>query len=152
MRADDAGFYYFIDRVGDTFRWKGENVAASEVAEALTAFPAIVEARVYGVLIPGTEGAAGMAAIVVEGDLDLVALHLNLARRLPNYAVPLFIRNTERIEATTTFKYTTSDLKREGYNPTATSDAIFFNHPDERKFIRVNQALYKQIQSGKLRV
>ena len=62
---------FFIDRVGDTFRWKGENVATSEVAAAITAFPGIKEANVYGVHVPGTEGAAGMAALVVDGELDL---------------------------------------------------------------------------------
>ena len=74
MRKDAGGFFYFVDRIGDTFRWKGENVATSEVAAAITAFPGVSEANVYGVHVPGTEGAAGMAAIVADGALDLAAL------------------------------------------------------------------------------
>jgi acyl-CoA synthetase (AMP-forming)/AMP-acid ligase II len=64
MRRDDGGFYYFVDRVGDTFRWKGENIATSEVAAAITSFPGILDANVYGVQIPGADGRAGMAEIV----------------------------------------------------------------------------------------
>ena len=74
MRSDAGGYFYFVDRIGDTFRWKGENVATSEVAAAITAFPGVTEATVYGVRVPGTEGAAGMAAIVVDGTLDLAAI------------------------------------------------------------------------------
>ena len=90
MRKDANGFFYFVDRIGDTFRWKGENVATSEVAEAIAAFPGIAEATVYGVAVPGTEGAAGMATLVVDGALDLAELRRHLARSLPPYARPLF--------------------------------------------------------------
>ena len=110
MRRDAGGFFYFVDRIGDTFRWKGENVSTSEVAAAITAFPGIVEATVYGVHIPGTEGAAGMAAIVRDAPLDLAAFRAHLARRLPAYARPLFVRVMDRIEVTGTFKHSKSDL------------------------------------------
>ena len=70
MRQDARGYFYFVDRIGDTFRWKGENVATSEVAEAIGAFPGIKEATVYGVAIPGTDGRAGMAAIVADRELN----------------------------------------------------------------------------------
>ena len=71
MRRDEHGYFYFVDRIGDTFRWKGENVATSEVAEALAAVPGIREANVYGVTVPGMDGRAGMAALVVDGDFDV---------------------------------------------------------------------------------
>src|SRR6516162_4035300 len=79
MRMDASGFYYFVDRIGDTFRWKGENVATSEVTAAIMAFSGIIEANVYGVRVPGAEGAAGMAAIVPDGELDVAALRAHLA-------------------------------------------------------------------------
>ena len=70
MRRDAHGYFYFVDRIGDTFRWKGENVATSEVAEALGVVPGVAEANVYGVTVPGQDGRAGMAALVVGADFD----------------------------------------------------------------------------------
>ena len=104
MRKDAQGFFYFVDRVGDTFRWKGENVATTEVAEAITALPQVAEASVYGVTIPGTDGRAGMAALVLREPLDLAQLRSHLAARLPTYARPLFVRVQSAIAATDTFK------------------------------------------------
>src|SRR5262249_37924460 len=89
MRQDDRGFFYFVDRIGDTFRWKGENVSTTEVAAALGAFPGVRDACVYGVAIPGCEGRAGMATIVADRGLDLAALHAHLVDRLPEYARPV---------------------------------------------------------------
>src|SRR3989475_188495 len=92
MRKDEHGYFYFVDRIGDTFRWKGENVATSEVSEAICAFRGVKAANVYGVAIPGTDGRAGMAALVTDGELDLAALRIHLIDRLPGYARPLFLR------------------------------------------------------------
>ena len=152
MRRDASGFFFFIDRVGDTFRWKGENVAASEVAAAITAFPGIREANVYGVRVPGTEGAAGMATLVVDGELDFGKFRQHLATQLPAYARPLFLRITDQIDATGTFKHTKSDLQRDGYDPAATSDRIYFDHPAQRAFVQVDVPLFAGIQNGKLRL
>ena len=96
MRKDERGYFYFVDRVGDTFRWKGENVSTSEVSEAINGFPGIVDANVYGVTIAGREGRAGMAAIVCSGGCDLTALHAHLRAHLPDYARPLFLRIQKR--------------------------------------------------------
>jgi fatty-acyl-CoA synthase len=152
MRRDAGGFFYFIDRIGDTFRWKGENVATSEVAAAITAFPGIREANVYGVRVPGTEGAAGMAAVVIDGPLDFKAFRTHLARRLPSYARPLFVRITERIEATATFKHTKAELVRQGYDPAATSDTIYFDNPAQQAFAQLDDAQYARIQAGEVRL
>jgi fatty-acyl-CoA synthase len=152
MRMDESGFYYFVDRIGDTFRWKGENVATSEVAEAITSFPGISDANVYGVPVPGTEGRAGMAAVVAEEGVDLVALRRHLTGRLPAYACPLFLRIQREIEVTATFKHKKSDLVREGYNPASATDAIYFNDPERQAFVLLDTALYERIQRQQSRV
>src|SRR5438552_4660751 len=100
MRRDADGYFYFVDRIGDTFRWKGENVATSEVAAAICAFPAVKEANVYGVAVPGAEGRAGMATIVAGDRLDLAAFRTHLADRLPDYAQPVFLRIRGKLEVT----------------------------------------------------
>ena len=152
MRKDAGGFFYFVDRIGDTFRWKGENVATSEVAAAITTFPGILEATVYGVAVPGCEGAAGMATLVPQASLDLAALRVHLAQLLPAYARPLFLRVKDGIETTATFKHKTADLARQGYDPTATDDAIYFDDPAQQAFVRLDRALYERIQAGAVRL
>jgi fatty-acyl-CoA synthase len=152
MRRDASGFFHFVDRIGDTFRWKGENVATSEVADAIAEFPGIVEATVYGVPVPGTEGAAGMAAIVAEGALDFSEFRQHLARRLPSYARPLFLRLKDRIEITATFKHRKLDLVRQGFDPSVGGDAVFFDDPARQAFVVLDSALYQEIAAGKLRL
>jgi fatty-acyl-CoA synthase len=152
MRMDAGGFYYFVDRIGDTFRWKGENVATSEVAAVMTSFPGVTEATVYGVDVPGTEGSAGMATLVVDGALDFAELRRHVADRLPAYARPLFLRIKERIEVTATFKHLKSDLARDGYDPAATADAIYFDDPAQRRYVALDIAGYARIQAGAVRL
>jgi fatty-acyl-CoA synthase len=152
MRRDESGFFYFVDRVGDTFRWKGENVSTTEVAAAVCAYPGVVEAVVYGVGIPGHEGRAGMVAAVIGEDFDLVKFRQHLVERLPAYACPLFLRILGKIEATGTFKPKKQELARESYDPTATADAIYFNDPDRESFGKVDAQLYERIQSGTIRL
>jgi fatty-acyl-CoA synthase len=152
MRMDAAGFFYFVDRIGDTFRWKGENVSTAEVAAALTAFPGIREASVYGVRIPGTDGAAGMAAIVCDGPLDFAELREHLARALPIYARPKFLRITEKIAATSTFKHSKAELQRAGFDPSAISDPIYFDDGATKAYVRLDNALQARIAAGEVRV
>jgi fatty-acyl-CoA synthase len=152
MRMDGAGFFYFVDRIGDTFRWKGENVATAEVAEAIAEFPGIAEATVYGVAVPQTEGAAGMAALVVDGALDFSEFRRHLHQRLPAYARPLFLRLTDRIEVTATFKHRKLELAREGFDPAASSDAVFFDDPSRQAFVPLDRALYERIAAGMVRL
>jgi fatty-acyl-CoA synthase len=152
MRRDESGFFYFVDRVGDTFRWKGENVSTNEVAATVCAHPGIVEAVVYGVTIPGTEGRAGMVATVVGKDFDLNAFRQHLVERLPDYARPLFLRILAKIEATETFKPKKQDLVRESYNPSVTADAIYLNDPLRMGFVKVDADLYESIQCGNMRL
>jgi fatty-acyl-CoA synthase len=151
MRMDPSGFYYFVDRIGDTFRWKGENVATSEVAAAIMAFSGITEANVYGVRVPGAEGAAGMAAIVPDGRLDVAALRTHLAQRLPVYARPKFLRVAKALATTSTLKHTKGDLQRDGFDPGATSDAIYFDDPASEAFVPLDRAMYERIKAGVVR-
>ena len=150
MRKDEKGFFYFVDRVGDTFRWKGENVSTSEISEAICAFPGVKHSNVYGVTIPGAEGRIGMAALVVDDTLDLSAFRNHLTSLLPSYARPAFLRIREDVELTGTFKYSKTDLVRQGYDPAATSDAIYFDSPESKSFVPLDQFLFDGIQAGQI--
>jgi fatty-acyl-CoA synthase len=152
MRRDAEGYFYFIDRIGDTFRWKGENVSTTEVAEILCAFPGIHAANVYGVEVPGHEGRAGMAAIVCEPDTDLVVLRSYLAAHLPDYARPLFLRIRGEIDVTSTFKQRKINMVKDGFDPVSISDTIFFDDPRTHAYVPLDGTLYKEIISGKVRL
>jgi fatty-acyl-CoA synthase len=152
MRKDPQGYFYFVDRIGDTFRWKGENVATLEVAEAICAFPGVKHANVYGVTIPTAEGRAGMATVVAEDTLDLKSFRQHLANRLPSYARPLFLRIRSQVEITGTFKYAKADLVRQGYDPAASSDTLYFDNPEQGAFTPLDQPLYQRIQIGAVRL
>ena len=150
MRRDARGYFYFVDRIGDTFRWKGENVSTTEVAEAISTFPGIREAIVYGVAAPGYEGRAGMAALVVDNiaEFDLDALRAHIEQALPSYARPLFLRFRAELEATGTFKPKKSALVAEGFDPAEIEEPLFFDDRAARLYRRLDAALYKAIVSG----
>lgn len=105
----------FVDRLGDTFRWKGENVATTEVEAALERLPQVQDCAVYGVEVPGSDGRAGMAAVVLREDFDSSDVAGRLAEMLPKYAVPLFVREVESLEQTSTFKSRKVELRDAGY-------------------------------------
>jgi fatty-acyl-CoA synthase len=152
MRKDEHGFFYFVDRVGDTFRRKGENVATSEVSSVICQFPGIRHANVYGVAVPGTDGRVGMAALVAEHTLNLSALHQHLASRLPSYARPLFLRMRAHADLTGTFKYSTTEMTHQGYNPDTVSDVLYFDDLEANAFIPIDKNLYDRIQAGEFRL
>ncbi|WP_034492613.1 long-chain-acyl-CoA synthetase [Afifella pfennigii] len=151
MKKDAHGYFYFIDRIGDTYRWKGENVATSEVSEALTVYPGVKEANVFGVAIPGTEGRAGMVALVVEDDFDLAGFHNHVSRQLPRYARPIFLRVQQALDITGTFKQRKVDLVREGFDPDQIHDPLYVLHPDKEAYVPLDQGLYEAIVSGQMR-
>jgi fatty-acyl-CoA synthase len=151
MRKDSRGFFYFVDRIGDTYRWKGENVATTEVAEAICAFPGVRHAAVYGVEVPFAEGRAGMAALVIDDDFELAALQDHLADRVPTYARPLFLRISRQLDVTGTFKYPKNEFARQGYNPGITEDPVYVSDPSTGAWLRINCAIYHNIQSGGFR-
>jgi fatty-acyl-CoA synthase len=152
MRLDDKGFFHFVDRIGDTFRWKGENVATSEVSDAVRDFTGVVDATTYGVSIPGTDGRAGMSAIVVNEGFDIAALPAHLAQRLPAYARPVFIRISRELDATETFKQKKADLVREGFDPAAISDPLFMGEPASGAYVALDSRTYAQIAEGTVRL
>ncbi|MES1943900.1 long-chain-acyl-CoA synthetase [Salinisphaera sp. PC39] len=144
----------FVDRLGDTFRWKGENVATTEVENALNAHPGIEESVVYGVEVPGTDGRAGMAAITPAGslaDLDMADLARHLRERLPAYAVPVFLRPRPEQAMTGTFKYRKVELKREGYSPEDGSP-VYALWPDGEAYAELTGAQRKKLDAGKARL
>ncbi len=145
MRRDRAGFFYFVDRLGDTFRWKGENVATEDVAQVLRACAGVTDAVVYGVVVPGTEGRAGMAALTVDAGFDLAALRRHIEARLPHYARPLFLRIGDGIAATATFKPAKAMLAREGYDPGVISDALYVDDRAAGAFVRLDAARHAAI-------
>jgi fatty-acyl-CoA synthase len=150
MRKDERGYYYFVDRIGDTFRRKGENVATTEVAEAICEFPGVKHANVYGVAVPGVEGRVGMAAVVTDGDMQLDEFRKHLASCLPSYARPVFLRIRNQVDLTGTFKYSKTELVRQGYDPDACADKLYFDNSE--KFAPLDNDLYRRIQGGEFRL
>jgi fatty-acyl-CoA synthase len=126
LKVDRDGFFYFVDRIGDTYRWKGENVSTQEVAEQLGSFPGVQMANVYGVEIPGADGRAGMAALVLQPGVafDGAAFHRHV-QGLPRYAAPIFVRLLAEQETTGTFKIRKVDLQKQGFDPAAIADPLF---------------------------
>jgi fatty-acyl-CoA synthase len=152
LRSDAEGFYYFVDRIGDTFRWKGENVATSEVAEVLSVDPGVDEANVYGVAIRGQDGRAGMAALVVNRDFDLARIGELVDRDLAAYARPLFLRILPQMEITGTFKHRKVDLVRDGFDPRKLADAVYFRDPGSGRYVPLDVETTEAIESGRVRI
>lgn len=152
MRKDALGYFYFVDRIGDTFRWKGENVATSEVAENLTGFDGVDDANAYGVSIPGMEGRAGMVALVVEDDFDPKAFYTHVQEHLADYARPVILRIQTTIDVTGTFKQRKVELVKQGFDPQGISDPLFIMDHKTHSYVSVTQALYDDICSGKRRL
>ena len=152
LSKDDLGYIYFADRIGDTFRWKGENVATSEVAEAFAGFDGILEANVYGVSIPGSDGKAGMVALSTNKDIDLDKLYQKLSSSLPPYAQPLIIRIKNEIEITGTFKHRKVELVKEGYDPKNISEPLYFCDHQSKKYIPLDNDLFGSINNQEIKL
>ncbi|KAM9113486.1 long-chain fatty acid transport protein 5 isoform 2-T2 [Pangshura tecta] len=151
---DREGFIYFQDRVGDTFRWKGENVATTEVETTLVAVQFIQEVNVYGVPVPGHEGKIGMAAIRLKEGMvfDGEKLYTHAKDFLPNYAIPRFVRLQDALEVTGTFKQCKGQLVKEGFNPALIKDPLFFLDESEKRFVPMSPQIYSSILDMKLKL
>ncbi|XP_035706331.1 long-chain fatty acid transport protein 4 isoform X4 [Folsomia candida] len=148
---DECGYFYFKDRTGDTFRWKGENCSTAEVEAVVSNVCGLKDAVCYGVEIPFTDGRAGMAAILdPDASLDFDSLAHGVTKSLPSYARPLFVRIVKHLDMTGTYKMKKIDLQKEGFDVTKISDGIFFLC--NGKYVRMDNELYSKIISGYLRL
>jgi fatty-acyl-CoA synthase len=152
MRRDRRGFYYFVDRVGDTFRWRGENVSAGEVWSALGAFPGVVDGVVYGVEVDGYDGRAGMAALVLAGSFDPAAFHQHVSALLPEYARPQFVRVIRSLDVTGTFKPRKHDLVHDGFDPARVSEPLFIIDRRARTYVALDAKLHRELIAGDVRL
>ena len=156
VKTMDVGFslgrthYQFVDRVGDTFRWKSENVSTNEVAEILNAFDQVNMANVFGVKVPQSEGRAGMVAFNCNlDDFKWDEFSEFVSIKLPSYAQPVFVRIIEELETTGTFKLKKNDLREEAYHlDKVKGDKVFIKKPGEKTYTLLDENYYGVIQDG----
>jgi solute carrier family 27 fatty acid transporter 1/4 len=147
---DELGYFYFKDRQGDTFRWKGENVSTTEVEGVISKICNLTDAAVYGVQIPGADGRVGMAAIAdPDGILDLDMLATQIIKQLPSYARPLFIRIKTHIDMTGTHKMKKTDLQEEAYDLSKVKDPLYYLCGG--KYIPFDQDAAQKLERGEIR-
>jgi len=127
LRFDEDGYCHFVDRIGDTFRWKSENVSTTEVVQQLSGYAAAELINVYGVQVPGQEGRAGMAAVVMAGSesFDPQRFYAVAVEKLPHYAVPLFVRIVKVMDLTNSYKLRKLVLQEEGYDPARCGGEVY---------------------------
>jgi len=152
LSRDSRGYYYFVDRVGDTFRWKGENVSTAEVAQVVSLFPGMTEVNVYGVQLPGKDGRACMAACVMADNVDFKGLSRFLSKELPSYAVPMFLRKLPQIDITGTFKHQKVALRDAGCNPEKIEDPIWWLNPATKTYEPFDAPAWNSIVAGKAKL
>lgn len=150
MRRDAAGFFYFVDRVGDTFRWKGENVSTLEVTGILNRCPGVLDATVFGVVVPGADGRAGMAALAAAPDFDIDRFGQAIALRLPSFARPCFVRLCGTLEVTPTFKLRKQELIAAGYDPARCRDPLFIYERRTERYRPFDLAEWARLQRGEI--
>ena len=154
LKRDARGYFYFVDRIGDTFRWKGENVSTQEVAESLASFPGVDMVNVYGVPVPGADGRAGMAALVLSGaeEFDPRAFYAHAVTALPAYAMPVFLRLQREAEVTGTFKLRKVELQQDGYDPAKVVDPLYVRDDGARAYVPLDPDAHRRLLAGELRV
>lgn len=154
MLIDFDGYVYFKDRLGNTFRWKGENVATTEVELALLENAQVESANVYGVKVVGKDGRAGMAALIIKSNetLDCPAMYRHITERLPSYACPKFIRVKEAMEVTGTFKLRKVNLMKEGFDPRRISEPLYYMNEKDKTYSILDEDSFNGIWSGTIRL
>uniref|UniRef100_A0A8C9GNF3 long-chain-fatty-acid--CoA ligase n=2 Tax=Piliocolobus tephrosceles TaxID=591936 RepID=A0A8C9GNF3_9PRIM len=154
LMVDHENFIYFHDRIGDTFRWKGENVATTEVADIVGLVDFVQEVNVYGVRVPDHEGRIGMASIKMKEnhEFDGKKLFQHVADYLPSYARPRFLRIQDTIEITGTFKHRKVTLVEEGFNPAVIKDALYFLDDTAKTYVPMTEDIYNAISAKTLKL
>ncbi|KAK4048158.1 hypothetical protein OIO90_005922 [Microbotryomycetes sp. JL221] len=148
LYRNQDGYYYFADRLGDTFRWKSENVSTQSVAEALGAV--VDEANVYGTQVPNHEGRAGCAAIPASSNIDLDKIATHVRKTLPKYAQPLFIRVVHKVEINGTSKQVKVQLRNEGIDPEKVKDPLYWLK--DGKYVKFGQNEFEAIKAGQVKL
>lgn len=157
LRRDDEGRWFFLDRLGDTFRWKGENVSTAEVSEVVGAFPGVLEANVYGVLLPNHDGRAGCAAIYLKEGPETFnwrGLAAFLSTKLPKYAIPVFFRVVSKLDITHNNKQNKVPLREEGVdmNKVKNGDRFFWRIPGAETYVEFVKSDWEKIVNGRARL
>ena len=142
----DNNWLSFADRVGDTYRWKSENVSTMEVAAILNNASGVMDCNVYGVQVESAEGKAGMAAMNVSDEFSFISFIEHVNKNLNTFQKPYFLRLTKEMQTTGTFKHQKEDLKKQGFNPSLIKDKLYFLQKDN--YVEIDQALYNRIHSG----
>lgn len=152
MKLDHEGFVYFVDRTGDTYRWRGENVSTAEVSLIISDMPGdlCLDVAVYGVVVGDNEGRAGMAMIYPAHGFSISLLYTHLLQ-LPKYSRPYFIRVTDHpIAVTETHKHRKAMLAKEGFNPQLIKqDPLYFRDDKVEAFVELSDKLYEEIMTGR---
>ncbi len=153
VQLHERDFFSFADRLGDTFRWKSENVSTTQVSNVIIKYGQMEDTNVYGVKVPDMEGRCGMVAIkMLDGeqiDWDSFTEYVN--DKLPIFARPYFVRLRNQIDATNSFKQVKQQLQKEGFNPNLISDLLYFLDPRENKYVELTPAIYEDIVNHKVR-
>lgn len=154
LSRDRDGWFYFVDRIGDTFRWKGENVSTQEVSEILNRCPGVQETSVYGVRVGNADGRAGMAAVVIapHSTFDAAAFYAHAVANLPRYACPLFVRLASRLDVTGTLKQRKIALQADGYDPNRVREPLYFRDDEAAAYLPLTAELYEDIAAGRRRL
>jgi acyl-CoA synthetase (AMP-forming)/AMP-acid ligase II len=163
LKLDSQGRLYFIDRLGDTYRWHSENVSTNEVSDIIGKFPQVAEANVYGVLVPNADGRAGCAAIVpmdevMNGNgIDFSALAAHCRASLPRYAVPLFLRITKSLDYTGTHKMQKQKLRSEGIDLAAiressSEDRMYWLPPGSSTYVPFTEKDLEELKAGRVKL
>ncbi len=145
----DNNWLSFADRVGDTYRWKSENVSTMEVAAILNKASGVLDCNVYGVQVDSAEGKAGMATMSVSEEFSFESFTHHVNENLNSFQRPCFLRLSNEMKTTGTFKHQKEDLKKQGFNPESIDDKLFFYQKDN--YVKIDSSLYQRIQSGEER-